>query len=223
MLHQRLTGYGPIRGMLAACALLACAVGIPHNVASADPAVPATAQIGSVDLQKIQNGYAKRDDLLKQINDINAQLSDRLKRQSASDMLSADQQSQLGALLAKPQPTDADTAAIAQLENQSSHDTQEMATLQQKADLTDADKLRLNVLMAEHQAGQQALQTTSDSYTDELKEEGDKIQGQFDDKVRAAIAAVAKERGLAVVFDAQLALYTANDITDDVLARLNKS
>ena len=33
---------------------------------------------------------------------------------------------------------------------------------------------------------------------------------------------VAKQKGLAVVFDAQVAIYTANDITDDVVKRLNK-
>jgi Skp family chaperone for outer membrane proteins len=221
MFYHRLSGFGPMRGILVVVALLACAVANTH-AASADPAAAATSQIGSVDLQRIQSGYAKRQELTDQIDAIKTQLSDRLKRQSASDMLSADQQNQLGTLLAKAPPTDADTAAIAQLENQSSHDTQEMATLQQKADLTDADKLRLNVLVAEHQAGQQALQTISDNYTDQLNTEGDKVEADFSAKVRAAIGTVAKEHGLAVVFDAQLALYTANDITDEVLAHLNK-
>ena len=40
--------------------------------------------------------------------------------------------------------------------------------------------------------------------------------------MKEAIAAVAQQRGLAVVFDSKLALYTANDVTDDVLKRLNK-
>src|SRR5580704_1172844 len=107
MLYHRLGGFGPMRSILAMVALMACALANTH-AASADPTPAATTQIGSVDLQRIQSGYAKRQELTDQIDAIKTQLSERLKRQSASDMLSADQQNQLGALLAKAPPTDAD-------------------------------------------------------------------------------------------------------------------
>jgi len=120
--------------------------------------------------------------------------------------------------------TDVENAKVNELENKSSHDSQTLAALQQKppAQLTDADKGQLTALTSQHQSGTQALQAISDQYQDQFNAAQTKIQSDFTDQVKAAIAAVAKEKNLAVVFDANVAIYTSNDITDDVLKRLNK-
>jgi Skp family chaperone for outer membrane proteins len=189
--------------------------------AIADPAAPT---FGSVDLQKIQDGYAKRDDLDKSIQAVGNDLQTRFTEQQNSAMLSTDDQEKLGAVLAKAAAdrTDADRAAITQLETKSSQDAQELAGLQQKASLTDADKARLTTLTAEQQAGKQAIQQVHDEYMDLIKKQQDKVAGDFTALVKSAIAEVAKDRGLSIVFDSTLAIYCANDITDDVLKKLNK-
>jgi Skp family chaperone for outer membrane proteins len=182
----------------------------------------AVSAFGSVDLGKVQAGYSKRGDLEKGIADINNRLSQQFKVQSASDMLPADKQKQLGVLLSKPNPTDPDRAQIAALQAQSSHDAADLADLQQKQNPTDTEKARLNLLTAQQQAAHAALQQINQDYTDQFNEAKDKISVQYTDAVRAAIAAVAKDRGLAVVFDSSVAIYSTNDITDDVIKRLNK-
>ncbi|MCW3058585.1 MAG: hypothetical protein JWQ02_406 [Capsulimonas sp.] len=177
---------------------------------------------GSVDLQKIQAGYTKRADLERSIQDINVRLSNQLKTQSGSDMLNLQQQQELQALLSKTAPTDADKARITALQEQSNKDAAELTALQQKANATADEKARMSALTNQRKAGQQILQQVSESYSEQFKTEADKINGQFTDSVKQAIAAVAKDKNLSVVFDSAVAVYTANDISDEVLKRLNK-
>ncbi len=182
----------------------------------------AGAQFGSVDFQKIESGYTKKGDLDHQIQAFNQKLQTAFHQQMNSAMLTSDQQTELGKLLVKDAPTDADKARITALQAQSTHDAQELATLTQKKDLTDADHARMTALIQEQTAGQQALQDTGTQYADQVKQENDRLNAQLSDTVKAAIVSVASKRGLDVVFDSNVAIYTRNDITDDVLKVLNK-
>lgn len=205
--------------LLTHLAALACAA-LPALPVLAAPA--GSLQIGSVDLQKVSDGYTKKGSLDQQLQDMNQRLLARFQQQTNSAMLSKDQQTRLQTLLAKPGPSDAEKAEIAALQAQSTKDSQELATLQQKKDLTDADKARLTALTQQQQGGQQVLQEVSDSYTKQLDAEKLRLNAQLTEAVRAAIIAVAKDRKLDAVFTSEVAIFTTNDITDDVLKRLNK-
>ncbi|MGO8669797.1 MAG: OmpH family outer membrane protein [Capsulimonadaceae bacterium] len=181
-----------------------------------------------VDLSRIQAGSNKTADIKAKIRKMGDSYQSRLNTQQSYPMLSADQQQQLGNLLGEDTPTDQDKATITQLEGQSQHDTQELATLQQKTPLTDADSARLTALQSEQKAGTQALQQVQTDYEQTMKTFEDKVIGDFETQIQSSVAAVAKERGLTIVFDIQTAqsdspvLYCSNDITDDVLKKLNK-
>jgi Skp family chaperone for outer membrane proteins len=211
--------------MIARIAIVSAALTVIGGaVAPRAKAADAPAAFGSVDVNKLQSGYNKLSDIKSRVKQIGDDFSARLKTQANYDMLSLDEQRQLGALLGRTPASDQEKATIGSLENKSSHDSQELATLQQKpaAQLTDSDKARLTALTTEHQNGQQALQQISDEYQNDFNAQQEKISSDLTDQLRAAIAQVAKERGLAVVFDSSVAIYSANDITDDVLKRLNK-
>lgn len=205
--------------LLTHLAALACVI-LPARPALAAPGGPM--QIGSVDLLKVSDGYTKKGGLDQQLQDMTQRLLARFQQQSNSAMLSKEQQTRLQTLLAKPGPSDAEKAEIAALQAQSTKDSQELATLQQKKDLTDADKARLTALTQQQQGGQQVLQEVSDSYTKQLDAEKVRLNAQLTEAVRAAIIAVAKDRKLDAVFTSEVAIFTTNDITDDVLKRLNK-
>jgi len=216
MQYKSFKGARWVKIAVASVAAAACMASAPH-AAKADT-------MGSVDVAKLQSGYVKLQDMQNKVKAIGDDLNRRFKIQSGYDMLTLDEQQQLEALLAKPNRTDVENAKVNELENKSSHDSQTLAALQQKppAQLTDADKGQLTALTSQHQSGTQALQAISDQYQDQFNAAQTKIQSDFTDQVKAAIAAVAKEKNLAVVFDANVAIYTSNDITDDVLKRLNK-
>jgi len=69
--------------------------------------------------------------------------------------------------------------------------------------------------------GTQALQAIHDDYSQRLNQQSDQVDQQTLDDIRSAVAAIAKQKGLSVVFDSTYAIYTANDITQAVIAKLN--
>ena len=183
---------------------------------------PGAAQFGSVDVQKILAGYSKKTAYDQQIQQLQGRLAGYMQIQQSSPMLSRADQDQLGALLAKANPTDQDKATISQLQAKSTAAVQALATLQQKQNPTDADKQQLTDLLKQQDADKQALDDTYKAYQDEVQQQNEKLSQQLSVEVKAAIVEIAKQRELAVVFDSQVAIYTANDITDDVVKRLNK-
>ena len=183
---------------------------------------PAAVLFGSVDLQKIESGYSKKAAYDQQLQQLQQKLGGYLQQQGSFAMLSKADQTQLGVLLAKPAPTAQDTAQINALEAKSTQAAQQLTTLQQEQNPAQADKDQMAQLTQLQKDGQAALQDQSTAYQAQVQQESDQLSQQFAADVKTAISAVARQRGLAVVFDSQVALYTANDITDDVLKTLNK-
>ena len=191
------------------------------SLAASHPAFAQAGAIGSVDLHKVLASYNKKTPAQDQLEQMTNQLQQVYATQSAYNMLTADQQKQLGNLLLKANRTSADDAQVQALEGQSQKDAQTLAALQQKKDLTDADRTQLAQLTDEQQAGAQAVQTIHDDYIQRLNQQNDQVEHETLDDIRSAVAAVAKQKGLSVVFDGDVAIYTANDITQAVIAKLN--
>jgi len=177
---------------------------------------------GSVDITKIQTLSTRK---AKYDNDLHA-LADKLdalfRQQTASVMLTKAEQTELGGLLEKSNQTDADRARITALQTKASDDAQQLTDLQQKKDPSAADTNQLATLTSEYEAGKGALQEIGDGYQNQLKSLSDTDNAEFTRNVKEAIAAVAQQKGLSVVFTSDVAIYTANDITEDVVKRINK-
>ena len=177
---------------------------------------------GSVDIQKLQTQSTKKTKYDADLHALADRLDTAFKLQAASVMLSKANQTELGILLSEANPTTADQAHIAALQAQSTKDAQALQDLQQKKEPTPADTSTLDTLTTQYKAGQQALQDIGDGYQAQLKALSDKDNTEFTQAVRDAISAVAQQKGLSVVFTSDIAVYTTNDITDDVVKRLNK-
>ena len=194
-------------------------VSAPRAVLAAGNGMP---QFGSVDVQKVLANYNKKSALDAQVADMNQRLDAQFKIQVGSGMLNKLQQDQLGTLLNKVNKSDSDQAQITALEAESTKDSQELIGLQTKTDPSQADKDRLVALTKQQQDGQQILQDVATQYRAQVQAQNDKLSADLTDSVKVAIAAVAKQRGIDVVFDSQVAIYTSNDLTADVDAKLNK-
>lgn len=181
-----------------------------------------SAQFGSVDVQKVQAGYSKKGEYDQKIQALQSGLSTQLQTQSNSVMLSKPQQARLGELLAKTNRTDPENAEMTALQAQSTKDFQELTILQQKKDPAATDTTRMDALTKQYQAGQQALREIAEGYQSQIQKQTEGFSNELTSSVKAAISDVAKQRGLSVVFDSSVAIYTTNDITDDVVKRLNK-
>lgn len=192
------------------------------RAAHAAPASGGMPVFGSVDIQKLQTQSAKKSKYDADLHALAARLDAAFKLQAASLMLSKADQTELGSLLSKANPTTADQARIAALQAQSSKAALQLQDFQQKKDPTPADTSTLDALTTQYKTGAQAMQEIGDGYQAQLKTLSDKDNTDFTQAVREAIAAVAQQRGLSVVFTSDIAVYTTNDITDDVVKRLNK-
>ena len=175
-----------------------------------------------MDLSKLQAQSTKSTKYNADLHALQERLDYAFKQQAASLMLSASDQSELGGLLAKTSQTDADRSRISELQAKSTAAAKEYTDLQQKPNPTPADTSSLATLAGEYQASQAALQKIGDQYQAQIKTLSDKDTADFTQDVKAAISAVAKQQGLTVVFDSSVAIYTSNDITDEVVKRINK-
>lgn len=158
-------------------AALTLASSVTARPAQAAPAGMPT--FGSVDIQKLQTQSSKK---AKYDTDLKA-LADRLdtafKQQAASIMLSKAEQTELGGLLSKANPTDADRTRITVLQAQASKTAQELADLQQSKAPTPTDTARLAALTTQYQTGQAALQEIGDGYQAQLKKLSDQDNTEF--------------------------------------------
>ena len=68
----------------------------------------------------------------------------------------------------------------------------------------------------------ETLMRMQDEFEQQLNTRRDEMINQMLQDIRKAVAAIAQEKGLAVVFDSTQVLYASNDITSDVIKRLNK-
>ncbi len=215
MTLTRLTPRFLLGGTLALSLILAG----PHSAKAAPAGVPV---FGSVDIGRVQNESTRK---AKYDTDLHA-LADRLqsafKQQASSIMLSKADQTELGTLLVKSSPTDADRARVTALVAKSNAAAQQLTDLQQKKEPTPADTAKLTELTTLYQNSQTILTGVQDDYQAQLKKLNDDDTTEFTKLIKEAITTVAQQKNLTAVFSSDVALYTTNDITSEVVKRVNK-
>lgn len=190
--------------------------------AAAAPAAGGVQTFGSVDISKLQTDSSRKTKYDTELRALADRLDSTFKTQAQSLMLSTADQNELGTLLSKPRPTVADQAQITALQTKAAQAQTQLTNLQQKKDPTPADTQQLGTLTDLSNNGQKILSDIGAGYQAQLKKLSDDDNKAFTAIVKEAIAAAAKERGLSMVFTSDVAVYTTNDITDDVIKRINK-
>lgn len=190
-----------------------------HRVAAAPAGTPI---FGSVDIAKVQSQSARKTKYDTDLHALADRLDAQFRQQTASVMLTKAEQAELGTLIGKSRQSDSDAARITALQTKASATAQELTDLQQKKDPSATDSNRMQSLTLQYEAGKAALQTIGDGYQTQLKALSDADNVEFTRSVKEAISAAAQQKGLSVVFTSDIAVYTANDITDDVVKRINK-
>lgn len=215
MTLTRLTHRFLLGGTLALSLLAAT----PQSANAAPPAIPV---FGSVDIGRIQTESTRKAKYDAELRALADRLDTAFKRQANSIMLNKADQTELGTILSKSSPSDADRARAAALEAKATAATQQLTDLQQKKEPTPADTALLTSLTNAYQTGQTTLQGIGEGYQTQLKKLNDDDTTQFTKLLKDAIAAVAQQKNLSAVFTSDVAIYTANDITEDVVKRVNK-
>jgi len=178
----------------------------------------------TVDFKKLSNGYKAREAVDAELKTMQKQYEDKLQRRNNMPFLTEDEQKQLDALYEKTPVSDADKTKIAAIENKAKAKSDEIQALRQKPekDLTAADKATLSAADKVFQEAQGKFTSLKEDLANQLSQYGNNKSEDLMKKVRATIGKVAESKGVAVVFNSDVALYAGTDLTDAVLAELNK-
>ena len=203
--------------------LLGALAGDPASAADANTAVA----IGSIDADRVFNEYEKRIQLYQNLANLKAELEQKLALRNDNLLLTDAEFKQLLDLKLNPKQQEADAKKIEELLAISRQRDKELETLQQKQDATDAEKARRTELANQKNNVTKALEDERENYQTELDKQTIEANREVALDVQTAVADVAKNKNLAIVFNKsfgaiEFVLYSSNDITDDVLKRLNK-
>jgi len=208
--------------VLGAAALALASLSMARPAAAAPAAAGSQPVFGSVDINRLQTQSSRKTKYDTDLHALADRLDSTFKVQAQSLMLSSADQNELGTLLNTPRPTDAERARVVALQTKAAGNAAQLTDLQQKKDPTPADTAQLGVLTDMGTAGQKIVQDIGAGYQAQLKKLSDDDNAAFTQVVKDAIAAAARERGLTMVFTSDVAVYTTNDITEDVIKRINK-
>ena len=192
---------------------------------------PATAQspagpvpFASVNLQQVFEQYKVKVQGSQEIQALGTGLDSVLRRlEEASAMFLPDNEArELSTLYEKASPSDADKARIGVLEAKAGGLSGELRTLQNVATPNDQQRARLAELTAGQRKGMEVLVAVRGEYRQRLEGRQKELSDKITADMRTAIAKVAKDKNVGMVFDGAVAVYSANDITADVIKELNK-
>lgn len=190
------------------------------NVKSAKAADDAV-KIGVLDETKLSENYTKYQDAMKVIDQKAQNLDEQLK---ARDLLNADEGTKFDTLIIKKDRT-ADEQTQLDALIKSGHDRRaELLALSGKATRSDDETKRITELQTSLKSNSDAVQKLQDALLKSLLDEKHSTEKQFTDLANKTVIDVAKDKKLTVVLSKSAVVWNAPnvDITDDVIKQLNK-
>lgn len=175
------------------------------------------AKFGVVDMSKIMNdsadGKKLKDELQTQFN-VRQGLLEFI---AANPTITPEQATKLRDLSIKPNATAADKAEIENIKKQVVADTKRFESLGQKATLSEAERADLEDLGARRRNAGNLVSRWQQEFSQEISNVETDRQGALVDKVKVAVNSVAKKQGYTVVFQSNVAVYGANDLTAEAI------
>ena len=169
--------------------------------------------------------YTKDTDLALQKQQADAEL--RLRTWAQNALLTEGDQSRLSDLLLEEQTAGANfdagkKAEMKKLQQKSADEGNEFTNLQGNQNPNPAQQMRLGVLTRAFSETQTRVESARKTITVDLQKKDQESQAKIIRDMREAIAQVAKAKGFSLVLPTDIAYFSDNDITDAVLATMNK-
>ncbi|MBX3096979.1 MAG: OmpH family outer membrane protein [Fimbriimonadaceae bacterium] len=101
--------------------------------------------------------------------------------------------------------------------------TRQRMTLAQKTNLTEEEKTLLADLNQRAQTGMAVVQQWNSQFNNDMDALGQKLRDDAVTKVRQVISTEAKRQGYTLVFESSVLVYSANDLTADVIKAVDAS
>jgi Skp family chaperone for outer membrane proteins len=178
--------------------------------------------MGVVDMERLYNSSDLPQVLAQKAAQLGAQAQQRLDALGDARFLDAKELSEYGDLIGKTVPDAAQMSRMKDLKDLSSRRSSELDTLNVKPAemLTAADKTRMRTLVEMSHLVEKVLPSVQ---SDLAQDQSDRLRAIRRDQIvqlRSVVAQVAKEKGVAHVFDVNALVYSSNDLTTLVLKKL---
>lgn len=185
---------------------------------------PATPVFGHVDVQQVLNeSKARQRDIAELTQMANSLRTIWQSLQDAnSRFLSEPEIRELAGLYEKATKTDVDKKRITALEDAGTAKAERKRKLENTANPTDEQQQQFGQLRAAEDKGNAILKTLNDEFNKRMETRQAELNNKTVVDIKAVIGKIAQEKGLSVIFDSQVAIWTANDITQDVIKQINK-
>jgi Skp family chaperone for outer membrane proteins len=179
----------------------------------------AQGQFGVVDFQRCideskarQQAAAEFEVLEKSLNGVLSKLN-----QPGVSFLSKAEIVEVLGLYEKTAPSDAEKKRIGEIEAKADQQIGAMKRLESTNPLNDDQKKQIQALAEAQQNGIAVLKDIQRVYQSKLQQKDGELSASIAKTVREAVAKVAKEKNLTLVFGTEQAIYAQVDITEDVL------
>lgn len=176
---------------------------------------------GVVDFNKLMQQSNAGQASTKTLNSALAARRELIDFVNQYKVLTVEQATRLKELKLKPTPTAAETQEIQRIENDVKASDKRRADLTQKATLTDQDRAVLQDFAQRAQMMGQTLDRWNGEFQEELSQMQEDARNKMVERARAALQDVAKQQGFSVVFESQVAVYGANDLTEAAMKAMN--
>jgi Skp family chaperone for outer membrane proteins len=204
---------------LLALALLIGAGAMAVRAGDNNPAAPT---FGVIDMERLFQQSDGPQQLAQQTAQIEGEAGQRLKAIAEGALLSQKEIQEYSQLLAKATPAPADQERMKQLRELSTQNAKRMQTLAGQAALNDAEKKELRELTGRQQQLQQAMPLLQEDLQRNIDMRVKAVERELYTKLRTVVGQVAKEKGYTHVFSADVLIYSANDLTPQVIQKVKK-
>lgn len=181
----------------------------------------AAQNFGVIDERRIMEESNHVKAVSQQLQAVQARFVQTLQTLQESPILNAEERDTLFNLLLKENPTEAERQQIQQLINTARQRSAELASLRQKSELNETEKTALERFTQMEREGRENLQVRAQQLEQQLQQQVQQQREATEKRIREIVAQIAKEKKLVMVFSSDVVYYAENDITSEVIKRLD--
>lgn len=215
----------PLSVLCLALLMGAAALTVRAGQENANPAVlTISGGVAVVDMDKLYVASGAQDAARQKMIEISQDAEQRVGQIAAVPFLTPAERMELVDLISVFQPTAKQQDRAKELKALSDQRADEIQkiTVKKQADVTPADRARLDELSGQRRALEQVLPGIQAGAHMEENEKLEAFRREQVAQIRAVVGQVAKERGITNVFDVNALVYSTTDLSSVVLQRLAK-
>lgn len=214
MLHNRISTIGVL-----CLALLLAAGALAVHARGNQPAAPVVAM---VDMERLFTSSDAPQKLAEKSAEISAQAEQRMKDVFDGAFLAQQEGQEYIRLLAKAMPTPEEQARLKELRALSETRSRRLQELSGKNPLDDMEKKELNELNGRRRNVELVMPRLQEDLQADAASRVEAVRRELYNQIRTVVAQVAKEKGVTQVFSSETLIYSALDLTPQVLPKLKK-